>query len=229
MEQVVFDSIKVDLVKKDIKNIYLSVRPPDGRVKLSVPKRISEKQVRHFLLSKTEWIKKQKQRCLTLETKKKCKFLEGEKHFFLGKTYTLSIKYHFKPPQIKIKDEKYIQVYIKPSCNTAFIEKLVISWYREELEKIVKFFVKKWEPILNVNVKEFRIKRMKTRWGTCNSLAKRIWINLELIKKPSQIIEYIVLHEMVHFFINNHGNDFKELMYKYMPNWKTYKLELNKS
>ena len=101
------------------------------------------------------------------------------------------------------------------------------EWYRKELRELIPPLIAKWEPILGVRVNEFGIKKMKTRWGSCNPEVKRIWLNLELAKKSPTCIEYVLVHEMAHLLERSHNETFVAYMDKFLPNWRAIKAELN--
>ena len=139
----------------------------------------------------------------------------------------LKVIEHSAPPIVNQK-HSHLELYIRPNTSIEKRKEILDEWYRSQLKITVANYISKWEKIMNVTVSEFGIKKMKTKWGTCNIEAKRIWINLELAKKPTECLEYIVVHEMVHFFERNHNTRFVALMDKYLPSWRELKVELNK-
>lgn len=216
----------IDVVYKDIKNIHLSVHPPTGRVRISAPYRIKLDTLRVFAISKINWIRKQQERLKNQERETKREFINRESHYYLGKRYLLEIKESNTKPKINL-NHNTIEMYVKPNTTRDERERILNQWYREELRLKVAEFIEKWENRMGLKIKEFRIKKMKTRWGTCNIRERRIWFNLELAKKPINCIEYIVVHEMVHLFEKRHNERFKSLMDYYLPMWREYKKELN--
>lgn len=216
----------IDVIYKDIKNIHLSVHPPTGRVRMSAPHRVKLDTLRVFAISKINWIRKQQERLKNQARETKREFINRESHYFLGKRYLLKVIEHSSSPKVQLNHDK-IELYIKPNTSRDKREILLNQWYRERLKELIPPYIEKWESIMNVKVDEYGIKRMKTRWGTCNIKAKRIWLNLELAKKPIECIEYIVVHEMVHLLEKKHNERFKSLMDYYLPMWKVYKKELN--
>ena len=218
--------IKVLVYRKNIKNFHLNVLPPDGKVRVSVPFDVSEDTIRLFVIKKYNWVKKHIKAFQDQERQTEREFISGESHYFKGRRYILKINYA-KRPKIEIRNKKYIYFHVPKRYTSLQRQHYYEKWLRKELRRELEFLVPKWEKIIGVKVNEFRIKKMKTKWGTCNPNAKRIWINLELIKKPTEYLEYIIVHELVHLIEHKHNTRFKELMNKYLPKWETYKRQLN--
>lgn len=227
MEQFKLGDIKVDVVLKDIKNIHLSVYPPLGKVRIAAPMRMKIDTIRIYAISKLGWIKKQQQKFRSQVREAPREFLNKEGHYFLGKRFLLKILEHEAPPIVNVK-HKTIELHVRPNSNMQKKQMIMDQWYREQLKVIVPPIIKKWEKRIGVPVKEFGIKKMKTKWGTCNKDAKRIWLNLELAKKPEHCLEYIVVHEMIHLLERHHNEIFLNYMNKFMPEWKSLRQELNR-
>lgn len=220
-------NIIVDVVQKDIKNVHLSVYPPTGRVRISAPFRMNLDTIRIFAISKLNWIKKQQTKLRNQEREAPREFLNRESHYFNGKRYLLEVIEQDAAPKVELKHSK-IELYVRPQTNREKMKSILDEWYRSQLKASLPTLIEKWEKKMNVRVNEFGIKKMKTRWGTCNRKAKRIWLNLELAKKPGECLEYIVVHEMVHLLERNHNDRFTSLMNAFMPKWRFYKDELNR-
>ena len=218
--------IKAEVVQKDIKNIHLSVYPPNGRVKIAAPFRMDLETIRIFAISKLGWIKRQQTKLRSQEREAPREFISRESHYYLGKRYLLKV-IHGDKPSVTIKHNKLI-LQVKPTTSMEQRQVIMQEWYREQLKALVPNYIAKWEKIMDVRVSEFGIKKMKTKWGTCNPEVKRIWINLELAKKPLECLEYIVVHEMVHLLERNHNERFIAYMSKFLPQWKHLKEELNR-
>ncbi len=226
-QQINLGDIKIDVFYKDIKNIHLSVHPPSGRVRISSPHRISLDTLRVFAISKLSWIKKQQQKLRSQEREAQRDFITRESHYYLGKRYLLKVIEHHSPPKVVIKHDT-IELYVKPDTDKEKRQSILNEWYRERLKEIIPAYIEKWEKSMNVKVNEWAIKRMKTRWGTCNIKAQRIWINLELAKKPIHCLEYIIVHEMVHLLERKHNDKFKAYLNQFLPQWKQHRQELNR-
>ena len=228
MEKIIINDIEIELTKKNIKNLYLSVHPPDGRVKISAPCRMDMDSIRLFVISKISWIKRQQSKFKNQERQPEREYVSGESHYFLGQRYLLNVIYTNKRKQgVEVRNKKYIDLYVRENAPKHIRERVMIEWYRKQLKELIPPLIAKWEPIIGVKVKEFGVKRMKTCWGTCNPKAKRIWINLELAKKSPTCLEYVVVHEMVHLLERHHNERFKAYMDKFIPNWRAVKAELN--
>ncbi len=228
MEKIIINDIEIELTKKNIKNLYLSVHPPDGRVKISAPYRMNMDSIRLFVISKISWIKRQQSKFKSQERQPEREYVSGESHYFLGQRYLLNVIYTNKRKQgVEIRNKRYIDLYVRENAPKHIRERVMIEWYRKQLKELIPPLIAKWEPIIGVKVKEFGVKRMKTCWGTCNTKAKRIWINLELAKKSPTCLEYVVVHEMVHLLERHHNERFKAYMDKFIPNWRAVKAELN--
>ena len=226
-QQINLGEISIDVFYKDIKNIHLSVHPPLGRVRMSSPHRIKLDTLRVFAISKLSWIKKQQQRMKNQEREAQREFITRESHYYLGKRYLLNVIEHNYPPKVEIKHDT-IELYIKSNTPREKRQTIINEWYRERLKELIPPYIAKWEKVMKVEVSDWAIKRMKTRWGTCNTKAKRIWINLELAKKPIHCLEYIIVHEMVHLLERKHNEKFKAYMNNFIPQWKQHRQELNK-
>lgn len=227
MYNIVINDIEIEVIKKKMKNIRLSVHPPDGRVRLAVPEKMGEEEIRIFAISKLSWIKKQKARFYLQEIQIPNQYVSGENHYFFGKPYLLNVLETSGKQYAEINDNKDINLYLRPKSTKEKRERVMIEWYREELKSIIPEYIEKWQPIIGVKVEDWGVKLMKTRWGTCNIQAKRIWINLELAKKNLRCLEYIVVHEMVHLLERKHNDNFRSYMDKFLPSWRRIQAELN--
>ena len=227
MNIIAIDGIDIEIIKKKIKNIRLSVHPPDGRVRLAVPEKMNDEDIRIFAISKLPWIKKQKSKFYLQERQVPKEFLSGESHYFLGNEYLLNVFETSGKQHVKINNNRDINLYIRPNSTKEKREKIMIEWYREKLKNIIPEYIEKWEPIIGVKIEDWGVKLMKTRWGTCNIQSKRIWINLELAKKDPRCLEYIIVHEMVHLLERKHNDNFRDYMDKFLPNWRSINAEIN--
>lgn len=227
MANIRLGEMAVEFVQKDIKNIHLSVYPPNGRVKVAAPRQMSQDVIRAYLISKLSWIRKQQTKFRNQEREAPRDYVSRESHYYLGKRYLLKVIKHAGPARIVLKHQ-IIEMYVRPRTAKAKRKELLQEWYREQLRQLVPPLIEKWERRVKVKVKEFGIRRMRTKWGTCNAQAKRIWVNLELAKKPVECLEYIVVHEMVHLMERRHNERFMAYLNHYMPGWKRIREELNR-
>jgi predicted metal-dependent hydrolase len=219
-------SIVADLVRKDIKNIHLSVYPPAGGVRISAPLRMNVEAVRAFAVSKLGWIKVQQKQIIAQERESPREFLERESHYVSGKRYLLRIVERDGPPRIELRARQLV-LEVRGATAQKRREQLIDRWYRAQIKEAALLLISKWEPILGVKVERLFIQRMKTKWGSCSRVARAIRMNTELAKKPRECLEYIVLHEMVHLLEPNHGKGFIDRMESAMPLWRQYRNQLN--
>ena len=226
MPQIVLGNISIDVEKKDIKNIHLSVYPPHGKVRIAAPEHMEMDTIRVFAINKLKWIKKQQATFNNQERETPREFLSKESHYFRGERYLLNIIEHNAKPKIILKHST-IEMYIRPNTPTQKRKEILDQWYRQELKKVIPNMLEKWEKKINVKTNDFGVKIMRTKWGTCNIEAKRIWLNLELAKKPLECLEYIVVHELVHLLERNHNAAFVRYMNEFMPKWRFHRDELN--
>ncbi len=219
--EIEVEGIKIIVYKKRIKHLYLKVFPSDN-IKVSAPYRLSKRDINKFILSKIDWIKKHRE-SVKEEIKKEYKYISGEVHYFKGKEYILKIVVlNIKEPKI-IVEGKYIYYYIPYGYSQRKKEDYYLLWLKKKLKEELDLLIPEWESKIGVNAKEIRIRKMKTRWGTCNPFDKRIWINLELIKRDKKFLEYIVVHELLHLIEKRHNKRFYALMDKFLPDWKNRK------
>ncbi len=227
--QITVGGVRVQVLRKGIKNLHLGVYPPDGRVRVAAPLLVSNEAVRLAVIGKLGWIKRQKARFAGQPRQSPRRMLGGESHYFLGRRYRLRVKEHEAAPRVIRRNGSTLELRVRPGSTTAQREVVMNKWYRAELTKLVPPLLRKWEPLLGVQAAEWHIKRMKTRWGTCNAEARRIWLNLELAKKPTQCLEYIAVHELTHLLEATHNERFVALMDKHLPDWRTRRAALNAS
>lgn len=227
MHQIKISDFTIDIVRKNIKNMHLSVYPPAGRIRIAAPLNIDDEAVRLFAISKLAWIKKNQRKFEKQERQSPRIFAERESHYFEGKKYLLRVTELDAPPNVIIKTKSHIDLFVRPNTNVDQRQSILNEWYRKQLKNKIPQLINKWEKIIGVTVEAWGVKQMKTKWGTCNIEKKRIWINLELAKKPINCLEYIVVHEMVHLLERHHNDKFLAYLDKFMPKWKLYKEELN--
>lgn len=227
METLTISNLTIDIVRKDIKNMHLAVYPPNGRIRLSAPEKTDSEMMRLFAISKIGWIRKHIKNFAAQPRETPREFISGESHYFQGKRYLLKIVEYKGSHKVEIKGTKNIVLCIKPNTSTETKGKLLKEWHREQMKIQVPEIITKWEKIIGVQSNDCVIKQMKTKWGSCNIEAKRIWLNLELSKKPIVCLEYIIVHELVHLLERNHNDKFVAYMNQFMPKWRLHRDELN--
>ncbi len=225
--RVVIGDIPVDVVLKDIRNIHLSVHPPAGRVRLSAPVGMDIDTLRLYAISRLGWIKKQQRKLRGQERETPREYLNRESHYLWGKRYLLKIVEREALSAVDVQHSAIV-LYIRPDASQEKKQSVLDAWYRKQLKVAIPDLIASWEKRIGVRVNEFGIKKMKTKWGTCNPDARRIWVNLELAKKPKECLEYIVVHEMVHLLEHHHNERFIALMDDMLPKWRSLRDDLNR-
>jgi len=228
MGQITINNIKIDVEKKDIKNLHLGVYPPKGRVRIAAPLKVSDESIRLFAISKLSWIKKQQRSFANQERETEREYISGESHYFNGRRYLMNVISTTSKAKVELR-HKHLDLYVKPGTSCKHKAAVVAKFYRTYLNEHIPTLVAKWEKKMKVKVNEYGIKQMKTKWGTCNIETKRIWVNLELAKKSLSCLEYIVVHEMVHLLERHHNDRFISHMDNFLVTWRLLKNELNKS
>lgn len=213
------DGIPIELIRKSIKTINLRIYPPDGLVKVSVPLSYSEQLIRQHLSQKIAWINTHRERMRQRPDPQKERLENGTTIPFMGKSYLLILTEHNGPSCIKI-DDQLIHCYTRPQASETEKQNLLNAWYRRKMEAILPDLITHWENHIGVKVYEWGIKKMKTRWGSCNTRAHRIWLNLSLIQKPLECLEYVLVHELIHLLEPSHNARFYALMTQYLPDWR---------
>jgi predicted metal-dependent hydrolase len=221
------NALTVQVVRKDIKNLHVAVYPPEGRVRVAAPWTMSDEAVRLAVISRLSWIKRQQADFQAQARQSDREMVSGESHFFLGQRYRLRVVEDRGPAKVLLRNSSFLEMKVRPGTSIAKRGQLLQRWYREQLSLLIPELISKWEPMLGVHVAEWRLRRMKTKWGSCNAQARRIWLNTELAKKAPECLEYVVLHEMTHLLERRHNDRFIALMDKHLPQWRLYRDTLN--
>jgi len=225
--RISINGLRVEIVRKDIKNLHLGVYPPNGRVRVATPLRINDNAVRLAVIGKLGWINRQQARFDDQPRQSEREMISGESHYFLGRRYRLNVIEHNGLSKVILRKKNTIDLYVRPKTSAVQREMVLQRWYRQQLAALVPPLMDKWQPILGVEAANWTIKKMKTKWGSCNTAARRIWLNLELVKKPVQCLEYIVVHELVHLLGRYHNDKFLAMMNAFLPQWRSRRIELN--
>jgi predicted metal-dependent hydrolase len=224
---LIVDGIPVHVVRKPIKHLHLGVYPPDGRVRVSAPLHVTDDAVRMAVIGRLAWIRKHQARFAAQARQSARRMVSGESHLFLGRRYRLQVLEHRDVRQSVVVRGSTLELHVQPGTTDARREAILYGWYRAILRELVPPLIARWEPVLGVRAADWGIKRMKTRWGSCNTRDRRVWVNLELIKKAPECLEYVVVHELVHLLERGHGARFKALMDRHLPRWREVRARLN--
>lgn len=209
------------MLRKRVKNLNLTVRGREGQVRVSVPLRVNEADVRHFVRSRLDWIRKHQARLAAMPDSAGPAYRSGEQHYFLGRAYRLRL--HERPAHesnVVLNGGDCLHLLAPKGADVASRKAIMHAWYREQLGELIPPLIRRYQKRMGVRVAEWRIRSMKTRWGSCNTRARRIWINLELARFDPQCLEYIVVHEMVHLLEHGHNARFYAFMDRFMPDWR---------
>ncbi|NKS75528.1 DUF45 domain-containing protein [Rhodococcus hoagii] len=218
--------IDIDVVYKNIKNLHIGVYPPLGRVRVAAPERFDDDQVRLAVIQRLSWIRRQRDKLRSAERQSEREMVTGESHYVWGVRRRLKVVERPGRTHLEIDGDRLV-LYVPASTPTEKRRDYLDKWYREQLRQAIPALVDKWERALDVTVPKWTIRRMKTKWGSCNRETRHIWFNVELAKKDPKCLEYIVVHEMTHYFERHHGEQFTALMDQYLSDWRERRNELN--
>lgn len=220
--------IPVEIVKKNIKNMHLSVLPPNGKVRVSAPLSVSDESITMFVRTKLSWVRAQQEKFRSQPRQSEREYVSGETVYVWGKQYFLRVEYSNKGNHLELSGDKAVLT-VRKESNAKQRESFVNEWYRQLLKAEVEKYLPKWEQITGLKCSSWQSKYMTTKWGTCNTSTRKIWLNLQLAKKPIECLEYVILHELAHLKVKYHGEEFVEIMDQYMPYWRECKQRLNDS
>jgi predicted metal-dependent hydrolase len=220
--------IDVDVIYKDIKNLHIGVYPPMGRVRVAAPERFDDDQVRLAVIQRLPWIKRQREQFKTSRRQSEREMVSGESHYVWGVRYRLRVVERPGRAHFEVGGGRLL-LYVPAGTSSDHRRALLDEWYREQARRAIPNLVAKWEPVLEVSVSQWSIRRMKTKWGSCNRETGHLWFNLELAKKHPECLEYIVVHEMNHLIERSHGQRFTRLMDRAMPDWRARRDRLNEA
>lgn len=226
---ITVSGLNIEVVRKAIKNLHLGVYPPHGRVRVAVPLELTDDSVRLAVVGKLGWIKRQRAKFEAQPRQSRREMVSGESHYFLGIRYRLNVVKLDSRAKIILRGNSFMDLYVRPRTSSEKRERILQRWYREQLRVLIPSLLEKWQSEIGVQVTHWGIKRMKTKWGSCNMDTRRIWLNLELAKKPPSCLEYILVHELVHLLERHHGDRFRKHMDWVMPQWRLHREELNRA
>lgn len=225
--QLQLGDITIDVIKKDIKNVHLSVNPPLGDVRISAPMSMNQDAIRAFAIDKLAWIKSERKKFLAQEREPAREFLERESHYVWGKRYLLEIVEADEVPHVELKHSTLV-LKVRTGTDKSKMRALLDEWYREQIKDVVPELVAKYSGRLKVSIDRLFVQDMKTQWGGCNTSRNNIRLNTDLARKSPEYLEYVVLHEMAHLLEPTHNARFTTIMDQNMPNWRQYRDELNR-
>ena len=225
-EMIELGEISIAVTRKDIKNVHLSVHPPNGRVTLVAPTSTRLEVARAYAISKLRWIREQQEKLKNQARETPRQFIERESHYLWGRRYLLTVKDREAKPFVSL-DHKRITLNVRPGSDHAKRASVMHEWHKSLLHELTPPLIRKWEPKLGVQVNAYFLQRMKTKWGSCNHQAGHIRLNTELVKKPKDLVEYVIVHEMLHLLEPTHSEKFIALLDEHFPTWREARSELN--
>lgn len=225
-ETIQLGEIVIVVSRKAVKNVHLSVHPPAGHVTLVAPTATRLDVARAYAISKLGWIRNQQAKLQDQARETPRQFIERESHYLWGRRYLLSVVEKDAKAAVTL-DHRRITLAVRPGSTLAKREEVMQEWHRALLHAVVPALIQKWEAKLGVKVARYFLQRMKTKWGACNHSAGNIRLNTELVKKPKDLLEYVVVHEMVHLAEPTHSERFVSLLEHHYPTWRDARAELN--
>ena len=226
-DQITVGGLTVQIVRKQIKNLHLGVYPPNGRVRVAAPLAVNDDAIRLAVIGKLGWIKRQKAKFSGQSRQSEREMVTGETHYFLGRRYRLRVISGKGAGRIVIRNKSTMELHAPAGSTASHRLEILYRWYREQLRSLLPPVLAKWQPVLEVSASACGIRRMKTKWGSCTIPARRILVNLELVKKPVKCLEYIIVHELIHLHERHHNDRFIALMDRHLPNWRKIRDHLN--
>lgn len=225
-ETIQLGEISIRVTKKDIKHVHLSVHPPGGRVTLVAPKATRLEVARAYAISKLGWIRNQQEKLVKQARETPRQFIERESHYLWGRRHLMTIKHREAKPSVSL-DHKRITLTVRPRSDAHKRAEVIHEWHKSLLHKVVPLLITKWERKLKVKVARYFLQRMKTKWGSCNQKSGHIRLNTELVKKPTDLLEYVIVHEMAHLLEPTHSERFIAILREHYPTWRDARAELN--
>ena len=225
-ETIKLGELSIRVTKKDVKHVHLSVHPPNGRVTLVAPKATRLEVARAYAITKLGWIRQQQDKLATQAREPPRQYVDRESHYLWGRRHLMTVARKDMKPFVSL-DHKRITLTVRPGSNAQKRADVIHAWHKSLLHAVVPPLIKKWEMKLKVKVAGYFLQRMKTKWGSCNHRTGHIRLNTELVKKPKDLLEYVIIHEMVHLLEPTHSERFIELLAKHYPTWREARAELN--
>jgi predicted metal-dependent hydrolase len=219
--------MNVDVVRNDIKHLHIGVYPPVGRIRVAAPDRLDDEAIRLAVIHRLPWIKRQRKQLQAAERQSEREMVSGETHYVWGVGRRLAVVERPGRRRVEVQGGQRLTLSVPAGTDAETRRRVLDDWYRDQLRARIPALIARWEPRVGRRVAHWQTKRMKTKWGSCNPDAGRLWFNLELVKKPPRCLEYIAVHEMVHLVERSHGERFTDLMDALLPDWRTRRDELN--
>lgn len=227
MPDLKIQDIDIEVVQKRIKNVNLSVSPPIGHVKVSAPLQMSLDAIKSYVISKLNWIRKQQYKFHSQKREAAIEYINNEHHYFNGKCYLLKVNELEACPKVQLTHSQII-LQVRPGSDIHKKAAVLDNWYRHQLKETILPMIRKWENKMGVSVSKLTIQKMKTKWGSCTPSLGSIRINLDLARRSTELLEYVVVHELSHLIEPSHNHRFVSLMDQFLPKWRLFRDELNR-
>ena len=225
-EQITLGDITIALTRKQVKHVHLSVHPPNGRVTMVVPQATRLAAARAYAISKLRWIRDQREKLRTQPRELPRAFVTRESHYLWGRRYLLTVQEIDNKPSVVAKNQRLVMT-VRPGASASKRAEVMHEWHKSLMHAAVKPLLSKWETKIGVKASAYFLQRMKTKWGACNARARNIRLNTELVKKPRDLLEYVIVHELMHLIEPRHSDRFMALMDRHYPHWRDARAELN--
>lgn len=225
-ETIQLGDVQVTLTRKNVKHVHLTVHPPTGRVTLVTPNLTRTEVARAYVISKLAWIRNQRVKLEAQAREAPRQFVERESHYVWGRRYLLSITEADERPSVKLGHRR-LTLQVRPGSSPEKRAELVHEWHKSLMHSVVPILIAKWGDKLGVEASAYFLQRMKTKWGSCNPARRHIRLNTELVKKPKDLLEYVVVHEMAHLLEPSHDDRFQAILDRHWPQWRESRAELN--
>src|SRR5262245_53090060 len=210
---------EIEIVRRSIKHVRLTVHPPTGRVRISAPHRVSEDSLRLFAIAKLGWIRTQQKKMLAQDRETMRDYVDRETHWVWGRRCLLRVMEADAQPQIEARPRTLV-LHVRPGCSRERKEAILDAWYRKQVREAAAERIAHWVKVLGAPEPEIRVQRMRTKWGTCNRDSCRVLLNTRLAKKPPECLDYVLLHELAHLKERAHGRRFVAILDRCMPTWR---------
>jgi predicted metal-dependent hydrolase len=228
VRKVTVSGVEVSVLRKAIRHLRLGVYPPHGTVRLAAPIGVSDEEIQLAIVNRLPWIRRQQARFEGRPRQAQQQMVTGERHYFLGQPYVLQVREQKGPSRVSLQGADSMELVVRPSSSLGDRARALEHWYREQLKELIPPLLTAWQPVMRVEAAEWGIRKMKTRWGSCNIRARRIWLSLELVRKPAVCLEYVVVHELTHLLERRHNQRFVAFMDQFLPTWRLARAELNR-
>jgi hypothetical protein len=229
VHQITVGGVEVSVLRKAIRHLRLGVYPPSGRVRVAAPLGVSDEAIQRLIVSRLDWIRRHQARFEGQSRHSVLEVITGESHDFLGQPYVLRVVEQSGPARVALQGAASLELFVRPATTVEDRQRVLHNWYRQELKELIPPLLARWQPVVGVAAAEWGVRAMRTRWGSCNTRARRIWLSLELARKPVECLEYVVVHELTHLLERRHNQRFYGYLDRFMPTWRLARAALNRA